>query len=36
MNDLGYGKGYNWQADFKHPDGFLPPDLKDLRLFGEG
>jgi putative ATPase len=27
MKDLGYGKGYEWQADFKHHDGFLPPEL---------
>lgn len=25
MKDLGYGKGYEWQADFKHQKGFLPP-----------
>ena len=24
MKDLGYGKGYEWQADFKHQKGFLP------------
>jgi putative ATPase len=33
MKDLGYGKGYKWQADFKHKEGFLPPELKDLDLF---
>lgn len=33
MKDLGYGKGYEWQADFKHKDGFLPDALKDLNLF---
>jgi len=33
MKDLGYGKGYKWQADFKHEDGFLPPELQDLELF---
>ncbi len=33
MKDLGYGKGYEWQADFKHKDGFLPEELKDLNLF---
>lgn len=27
MKDLGYGDGYKWQADFKHKDGFLPPEL---------
>ncbi len=33
MNDLGYGKDYKWKADFKHPDGFLPEQIKDLKLF---
>lgn len=27
MKDLGYGKGYEWQADFKHKKGFLPDDV---------
>ncbi|HVI60787.1 MAG TPA: hypothetical protein VM535_01380, partial [Candidatus Saccharimonadales bacterium] len=35
MKDLGYGKGTKWQAGFKHPQGFLPDDLKDLDFFGE-
>lgn len=34
MKDLGYGKGTKWEADFKHPQGFLPPELSDLHLFG--
>ncbi|MGH7241617.1 MAG: replication-associated recombination protein A, partial [Candidatus Saccharimonadales bacterium] len=29
MGDLGYGKGYEWQADFKPEEGFLPADVKD-------
>ena len=33
MKDLGYGKGYEWQADFKHNKGFLPNDIEDLNLF---
>jgi putative ATPase len=33
MKDLGYNKGYKWQADFKHEKGFLPEQLKDLELF---
>lgn len=33
MKDLGYGKGYKWQADFKPGQGFLPDELKDLNLF---
>ncbi len=32
MKDLGYGKDYHWQADFKARDGFLPPELKDLKI----
>lgn len=27
MKNLGYQKGYKWQADFKHKSGFLPPEL---------
>lgn len=27
MGDLGYGKGYKWEADFKHDKGFLPDDI---------
>lgn len=33
MKDLGYGKDYHWQADFKAKDGFLPPELKDIDFF---
>jgi putative ATPase len=33
MKDLGYNKGYKWQADFKYPEGFLPPELVNLNLF---
>lgn len=29
MKDLGYGKDYRWEADFKHSRGFLPPELQD-------
>jgi len=32
MKDLGYQKGTKWEAGFKHPEGFLPPELKDLSL----
>lgn len=32
MGDLGYGKDYQWKADFKHTKGFLPEDItKDER-----
>lgn len=30
MKDLGYGKNYKWQADFKHPKGFLPEDVQSV------
>ncbi len=33
MKDLGYAKGYKWEADFKHNKGFLPDDLKDETIF---
>jgi putative ATPase len=33
MKDLGYNQGYKWQADFKHPDGFLPDEIRDLDFF---
>jgi putative ATPase len=29
MKDLGYQKDYKWEADFKHAQGFLPPELSD-------
>ncbi len=32
MKDLGYGKGYEWKANFQHEKGFLPPELDDLKL----
>lgn len=33
MKDLGYGKGYKWEAGFSHHSGFLPEELVDLDLF---
>jgi putative ATPase len=33
MKDLGYGEGYKWQADFKHKEGFLPPELSGTDFF---
>lgn len=32
MKDLGYQKGTKWEAGFKHPEGFLPTDLKDTKI----
>lgn len=33
MKDLGYGKGTEWTAGFKHQKDFLPEDIKSLNLF---
>ncbi|HZP55891.1 MAG TPA: replication-associated recombination protein A [Candidatus Saccharimonadales bacterium] len=33
MKDLGYGKGYKWQADFKPQQGFLPTELEETNFF---
>jgi len=33
MKDLEYGKGYEFQADFKPEEGFLPKELKDKKIF---
>jgi putative ATPase len=33
MKDEGYGKDYQWQADFKHGEGFMPPELKGQRFY---
>ena len=33
MKDLGYGKGTKWEADLKHPKGFLPEKILDLDFF---
>jgi putative ATPase len=33
MKDLGYGKEYEWEADFKPGKGFLPDDIKDQKIF---
>jgi putative ATPase len=33
MKDLGYNKGYKWEADFKHGSGFLPPEISGLTFF---
>jgi putative ATPase len=35
MKDLGYQKGYKWEADFQHRSGFLPPEISDLDLFAK-
>jgi len=32
MKDLGYGQGAKWEPGFKHPKGFLPPEIADLNF----
>ena len=32
MGDLGYGKDYEWQAGFKHQQGFLPEEIKNKKI----
>lgn len=33
MKDIGYGKDYKWEADFKHDKGFLPDELDKENIF---
>lgn len=33
MQELGYNKGYKWQANFKPAEGFLPDEIKGLKIF---
>lgn len=33
MKELGYNKGYKWEADFKHNEGFMPPELANINFF---
>lgn len=33
MKDLGYGKDYKWEANFKHGKGFLPAELDGKTIF---
>jgi putative ATPase len=33
MQDLGYNKGYKWEANFKHEAGFLPDELDGKKIF---
>lgn len=35
MKDLGYQKGYKWEADFKHEGGFMPSEIASVTLFNE-
>lgn len=33
MKDIGYGKDYKWEADFKPGKGFLPDELSGEKIF---
>lgn len=33
MKDLGYQQGTKWEANFKHPKGFLPPEINKRNFF---
>ena len=33
LKNIGYAKQYEWRDGFVHPDGFLPPELKNLDIF---
>ena len=33
LKDLGYGKGAEWKAGHRHPNGFLPKEIQDTNLF---
>lgn len=33
MTDLGYCKGYKWEAGFEHDKAYLPDELKDKKIF---
>jgi putative ATPase len=35
MTELGYNKGYKWQAGFKPARGFLPSEISQLNLFDD-
>ena len=35
MKDLGYSKDTKWEADFKHPKGFLPDELDGANFFAK-
>lgn len=33
MKDLGYGKNYQWDANYKPDTGFLPDEIRDIDFF---
>ena len=35
MKELGYSKGYKWEANFSHSKGFLPPELDGIDILQE-
>lgn len=34
MKELGYNKGYKWEAGFHHEAGFLPPEIASMDFLG--
>ncbi len=35
MRELGYNKNYQWQAGFKPTNGFMPPEIDNLKFFND-
>lgn len=35
MKDLGYSKGTKWEAGFVHPEGFMPIEIKHIKIFDD-
>ena len=33
MKELGYSKDTKWEAGFKHPKGFMPDELDNIKIF---
>ena len=33
MKDIGYGKGYEWSAGYKHPKGYMPEGLGKQKFY---
>ncbi len=33
MKNLGYGKGAKWEAGFEHPEGFMPKELRNKKIY---
>jgi len=33
MKELEYGKGYQWESGFEHPDGFMPAQVRGQKFY---